>query len=469
MKFKKVADIQDYVLSEMGNHRRNNAIFDYFYSEGEFTVKKAHLRIKYANSQGYYQTAGWMKTEVEKRDDVNLIVSLNYEKENYSGYYGRSYPNAPQPSEELFSDILAEFCRYWLYYKEYKKIKRVMFYITNYKNIISNDAFVAALKKLGLVEIKHSKNIIAIGNFRSGAALYRENNVDEKISLAEFLYEEFLQAKKKYPSFEISQTSGQFFKIFAYSYYFDNETFKILPGQNEDLILKRKNKEDVHFKLEEGVVLKIVEYVRSEMSLVNVLHPPIKQLKEFISVSFETYKIEDETLEDVVREVDETLGYGETENEIGLIVKQLKSVEIKYDKGRKLNKPKDFFYITKEENEYFKEKYGDEFEILFFKTDKYYWYIMYSENEKKVWLYPEKQQSLPLKLKEDAESVFRLRRDTEKMEKLNDAIEALEYLNERKKFKTKNYKIKSDLKSLKELGNSEFGFGWRDKISTTHS
>ncbi|PGP20937.1 hypothetical protein COA01_15470 [Bacillus cereus] len=463
LKFKKVSDIQTHISQKLGTYSMeqdfNNQ--DFVIDDAYFTVKKAELYLKASNEKRrYISRTALFSAEIDEKDSENLYIRVDIKPTT-------EWSSSNKPTDEQLASVLSILCSYWLEYTEFKDSKRVLFRWSNYRESLDVSIFKKAMELLQYRELLNASEIISINGHKSNNLIvFRSNEADEKLDIAECMQEYIEKSKMKSPSFTVEKFGTGLIATFTTTYYYENDLFSIDWEKKDDqnvLVLKREERENQYFPLTEGVVEDILSSVSEEMKLSNLLKPPVKHLKEFCKEHLE-FEPEEALLEEKIRFVDEKIGVGETENELFRILQMIKQHRPEYSQygssRHVTKKPINNYALDRESKKSFEEIYSDEFKIWSFKTNEYFWHVMYSQDEGNMWLYPEKTEGLPKALKEDVESIFEERRDPDLVEKIEQIIESMNYIQSNKNLKTNSYGFRTSLSSYNNIAKDEFGKQW---------
>ncbi|MEJ1517651.1 hypothetical protein ACWKTZ_20885 [Bacillus cereus] len=463
LKFKKVSDIQTHISQKLGTYSMEHDFHnqDFIIDDAYFTVKKAELYLKASNEKRRYisRTALFL-AEIDEKDSENLYIRVDIKPTT-------EWSSSNKPTDEQLASVLSILCSYWLEYNKFKDSKRVLFRWSNYRDSLDVNIFKKAMELLQYRELLNASEIISINGHKSNNLIvFRSNEVDDKLDIAEFVQKYIEESKMKYPSFTVEKFGSGLIATFTTTYYYENDLFSIDWEKKDEqnmLVLKREERENQHFSLTEDVVEDILDAVREEMKLSNLLKPPVKHLKEFCKTHLE-FEPEEALLEEKIRYVDEKIGVGETENELFRILQMINQHRPEYSQygsSRHVTKKQiDNYALDRESKKSFEEVYSDEFKIWVFKTDEYFWHVMYSQNEGNIWLYPEKTEGIPDELKEDVEGIFEERRDPDLIKTIEQIIEGMNYIQNHKKLKTNSYGFSNSLSSYNRLVKDEFGKQW---------
>ncbi|MDA1675462.1 hypothetical protein [Bacillus cereus group sp. TH152-1LC] len=175
-------------------------------------------------------------------------------------------------------------------------------------------------------------------------------------------------------SYDYNQQKG-LFRIERQNYYFENTLFKIIPRESF-LFVEGKQIPQKRFDFKKGVMLEILDYIKEQMKMPNLLKPPRTHFSNLVKnhLKINPYKI---NLEYNYCEIENRIEEGQLENESAYMVDIFKRAEKKAKKNLK----------------------GEEFKViqtnLFCKmykiqTQKYAWYIIVNLESHKFWMIPTK-------------------------------------------------------------------------------
>ncbi|PDZ94572.1 hypothetical protein CON36_33095 [Bacillus cereus] len=175
-------------------------------------------------------------------------------------------------------------------------------------------------------------------------------------------------------SYDYNQQKG-LFRLERQNYYFENALFKIIPRESF-LFVEGKQIPKKRFDFKKGVMLEILDYIKEQMKMPNLLKPPRKHFSYLVKnhLKINSYKI---NLEYKYCEIENIIEEGQLENESAYMVDIFKRAE---KKAKKNLRDEEFKVI---QTNLFCKMYK-------IQTQKYAWYIIVNIEAHKFWMIPTK-------------------------------------------------------------------------------
>ncbi|MCU7667498.1 hypothetical protein [Bacillus thuringiensis] len=431
-------------------------------------AKKPVVEVKYTVKQAVIN----VKTE-ETRLDITSSISVKNESPSYmiinfeTTSKVRSYREYSQEDLQLREQSILALLEYWKGYKQLKDIDRLFFRMNN-----ETLDFIHSTDNAGLTEVPPIKNLFSNIYMSNGSSkLFRENQPDNKLAHMLLLTEEVNQLQEDNPTFSSQKKHrNTLFALLDTTFYYQNKYFNLKVEKDDVVVMNNDDKQEMtRFSIEPGVMQKVLDRVEEETKLYNLLHPPIVNFKfvinEYFLLKFKNK--EDDRLEDMIREFNAILANEDAESEF---VEMKTILEGARREGNKHLRPTEVirkFVIPEEELPVFNEHFNKEFTIYKIKTEKNYWFFMYSNVKSDSWVFVSQEDKLPAEAEQTAFSAVEERLDKDLMAEVDAILQKLQNIKGKCKSTKLDYPISNSHKSILEAANSQFGLKWREKIETT--
>lgn len=424
--------------------------------EVKYTVKQAVVNVK----------------TPETRLDITSSISIKNESPSYmiinfeTTSKVRSYREYSQEDLQLREQSILALLEYWKGYKQLKEIDRLFFRMNN-----ETLGFIHSTDNAGLAEVPPIKNLFSnIYTSNGNSKFFRENQPDNKLAHMLFLTEEVNQLQEENPTFSSKKFRNIFFALLDTTFYYQNKYFNLKVENDDVIVIGNEDKQEItRLSIEPGVMQKVLDKVEEETKLYNLLHPPIVNFKfvinEYFLLRFKNK--EDERLEDMIREFNEILANEDAESEFVEIKNILEDARREGNKHLRPTEVISKFIMPEEELPVFKEHFNKEFTIYKIKTEKNYWFFMYSNVKSDSWVFVNQEDKLPVEAEQTAFSIVDERQDKDLMAEVDEILQRLQNLKGKCKATKLDYPVSNSHKSILEAANSQFGLKWREKIETT--
>ncbi|MEJ1517683.1 hypothetical protein R3O67_31385 [Bacillus cereus] len=279
---------------------------------------------------------------------------------------------------QLYKEVFNHIITFWL---DYAKLKNEYLFIdvynrdnnltTKWEQFLIEQGFFNCTEYSGLLDCEY----INLSNLYS--YLHEEQITYLSNMLA--LHSELTEVRTNEPTFfmdsyDYNQQKG-LFRLERQNYYFENALFKIIPRESF-LFVEGKQIPQKRFDFKKGVMLEILDYIKQQMKMPNLLKPPRKHFSYLVKnhLKINSYKI---NLEYKYCEIENIIEEGQLENESAYIVDIFKRAE---KKAKKNLRDEEFKVI---QTNLFCKMYK-------IQTQKYAWYIIVNIESHKFWMIPTK-------------------------------------------------------------------------------
>ncbi|MCU7667599.1 hypothetical protein [Bacillus thuringiensis] len=279
---------------------------------------------------------------------------------------------------QIYKEVFNHIITFWL---EYAKLKNEYLFIdvyntdnnltTRLEQFLIELGFFNCTEYSKLLDCEYVNLSNLYGYLREEHITYLSNMLTLHSELAEVRTSEptfFMD------SYDYNQQKG-LFKLERQNYYFENALFKINPRKSF-LFVEGKQIPKKRFDFKKGVILEILDYIKEQMKMPNLLKPPRTHFSCLVTnhLKIKPYKI---NLEYKYCEFENEIQEGQLENESAYMVDIFKRVEKKAKKNLR--------------DEEFKEIQTNLFCKMYkIQTPNYAWYIIVNTESHNLWMIPTK-------------------------------------------------------------------------------
>ncbi|PGP11601.1 hypothetical protein COA01_35720 [Bacillus cereus] len=293
-----------------------------------------------------------------------------------------SNPEKIQISNETILAMMQCLIEYWKGYKKIKQLNALFLNGSFYPQEIMDEFRMVALKDKDICEFAmYDKVIVKPKNFNISLGCLDEEYQERILPVLQLQNElEHLLNEEKTFVMEKMEEEKFAYNVENMKFYFENAYFTI-KTKDKMVVIEGEEIEAFELSYGEGVGREILNGIEEQRRVFNLLHPPIRNIKDLMDNQIYT-KFSDDMYEKKIEEMDALVGIGKTEEEcveiIGVIekYKDLKRFEMWRAEGK------------------FKAAKNDDFEYYCVKTEKYFWHILVDKGIE-FWMYPSDSDEYP--------------------------------------------------------------------------
>ncbi|MCU7667151.1 hypothetical protein [Bacillus thuringiensis] len=373
-----------------------NKVFSYNQSEGKldfsisFGTKNVEIDIQIAEKR-IIEVRGMPRERIYKTPLVKIAARLeDILFENafvkfssvISSNMRYSNPEGIQVSNETILAMAQCLIEYWKGYKKIKQLNALFLDSDFHPKELMNDFRVMALKDKDICKFTIYNKVIVKPERFNVSLVCLEEECQERITLVLQLQNELEQLLNEEKTFVMEKMEEE---KFAYNvenmkFYFENAYFNI-KTKDKMVVIEGEEIESFELSYGEGVGREILKGIEEQRRVFNLVHPPIRNIKELIGNQIYT-KHSDDMYEKKIEEMDALVGIGKTEEECIEIIE----IFAKYKDTKRYE-----MWITKGK---FKSSKNDDFQYYCVKTEKYFWHILIDKGIE-FWMYPSDSDEYP--------------------------------------------------------------------------
>lgn len=291
-------------------------------------------------------------------------------------------PEKIEVSNETTLAMMQYLIEYWKGYKKIKQLNALFLDSDFYPKELMNEFRTMALKDKDICKFTiYNKVIVKPERFNVSLGCLEEE-YQERINKVLQLQNELEHLLNEEKTFVMEKMEEE---KFAYNVenmklYFENAYFNI-KTKDKMVVIEGEEIETFELPYREGVGREILNGIEEQRRVFNLLHPPIRNIKELMGKQIYT-KFSDDMYEKKIEEMDALVGIGKTEEECIEIIDIFKVCKEKYK------------WQAWKDGEKFKQDKNDSFEYYCVKTENYFWHILVDKGVE-FWMYPSDSDEYP--------------------------------------------------------------------------
>lgn len=262
------------------------------------------------------------------------------------------------PMEVTGKEIAASMkllVQYWLDYYEVKKAKAVHFMLDTSLSREEKELCKNVLVELGVEPFVSTPQPYNIERFYPSGMKIREETAEELNRVLD-LTKQVENFAAKEPTFnDTGKYNGEIkslYKMGSRTFYFANENFRIVPEAVQVKLLIDGQEERI-FQYSPDVIERMLNELKEENSLANIVSPPTHHLENFLSDKLNQWPNKD-VFDSIAMRADDIIGTGKTEEEM---------VEL-------------YKLFGREDASIYSRLHENSYSLFRIKTKNYYWHIL---------------------------------------------------------------------------------------------